>query len=139
MSDSQNATAGLQIEVDGKLHRLDLSRSATGEGWLGRLDGNPVEVDARLTQPGVLSLIVQGNSYRCVLDEGPVETAIHTGGQRLLITIDDPRSLTAQRRKQGASGGSRSSKLPCREGSFGCWFKLAMRSPHTRALSSSKP
>jgi len=112
MSVLQRSTAGIQIEVDGRLRRLDLSQSPAGDGWSGTLDGDPIEIDARLVQPGILSLIVQGQSFRCVLDEGPMETAIQTGGQRLLITIDDPRSSSARRRKAGSSGGQQLIKAP---------------------------
>jgi biotin carboxyl carrier protein len=106
------ATAGIQIEIDGRVRRLDLSRGAIDDGWLGTLDGDPIEIDARLIQPGILSLIVQGRSFRCVLDEGPIESAIQTGGQRFLFSVDDPRSLTAQRRKAGASSGQQVIKAP---------------------------
>jgi biotin carboxyl carrier protein len=106
------AGAGIQIEIDGKLRRLDLSRSAAGDGWSATLDGDPVEIDARLIQPGILSLIVQGHSFRCVLDEGPIESAIQTGGRRFLFSVDDPRSLMAQRRKSGASSGQQVIKAP---------------------------
>jgi biotin carboxyl carrier protein len=112
MSASERATPGIQIEVDGKLRRLDLSRCDTGDGWLGTLDGDPIEIDARLVRPGILSLIVQGHSFRCVLDEGPLETAIQTGGQRFLVSIEDPRSLTTKRRKAGASSGQHVIKAP---------------------------
>jgi biotin carboxyl carrier protein len=112
MSGIDRSTPGLQIEIDGTLRRVDLSRSASDDAWSGTLDGNPIEIDARLTQPGILSLIVQGHSFRCVLDEGPIETAIQTGGQRFLFSVDDPRSLTARRRKPGASAGQQVIKAP---------------------------
>ncbi len=112
MSGREKSTPGIQIELDGKLRRLDLSPGATDGAWLATLDGDPIEIDARLIQPGVLSLIVQGDSFRCVLDEGPLETAIQTGGQRILVLIEDPRSLTTQRRKAGASSGQQVIKAP---------------------------
>jgi biotin carboxyl carrier protein len=106
------ASSGIQIEIDGKLRRLDLSQNAANGVWVGTLDGEHIEIDARLLQPGILSLIVQGHAYRCVLDEGPVETAIQIGGQRYLLSIEDPRSLTARNRKAGASGGLQVVKAP---------------------------
>jgi biotin carboxyl carrier protein len=112
MSPTEAAAPGIEIEIDGRLRRLDLTRNTTGDRWLGTLDGERIEIDARLIQPGVLSLIVQGHSFRCVLDEGPIETAIHTGGQRFVVSIEDPRSLTAKRRKGGASSGRQVIKAP---------------------------
>jgi biotin carboxyl carrier protein len=100
------------LEIDGKPCRLELSRNTNDGGWTATLDGERFPVDAQLTQPGILSLIYQGHAYRCVLDEGPVETAIQIGGQRYLLTIDDPRSLTARRRKAGAGGGMQVIKAP---------------------------
>jgi biotin carboxyl carrier protein len=112
MSATDKPAAGIQIEIDGRLRHLNLSRNTMDDAWSGTLDGDAVEIDARLTQPGVLSLIVQGHSFRCVLDEGPVETAIQTDGQRFLFSVDDQRSLTARRRKSGASAGQQVIKAP---------------------------
>jgi biotin carboxyl carrier protein len=109
---STAASAGIQVEIDGQPRRLDLSRNAADGGWNGTLDGESIEIDARLVQPGILSLIVQGHAYRCVLDEGAVETAIQIGGQRYLVSVEDPRSLTARRRKGGASDGVQVIKSP---------------------------
>jgi biotin carboxyl carrier protein len=111
MSDAQTATGGIQIEMEGKLRRIELTRGG-GDRWSGTLDGDPIEIDARLAQPGVLSLIVQGRSYRCVLDAGPIESAIHVVGQRFLVSMEDPRSLTARTRKGGAAGGQQVIKAP---------------------------
>ncbi len=109
---SSGAPAAIQMEIDGKSCRLELSRNGNEGTWIAILDGERMPVDARLTQPGVLSLVVHGHAFRCVLDEGPVETAIQIGGQRYLLTIDDPRSLTARRRKAGAAGGIQVIKAP---------------------------
>jgi biotin carboxyl carrier protein len=112
MSPVGKSAPGVQIEIDGKLRRLDLARRGADGAWLGTLDGDPIEIDARLIQPGILSLVVQGHSFRCVLDEGPIESAIQTEGERFLFSIEDPRCLTAQRRKAGASGGQQIVKAP---------------------------
>ena len=104
--------SGIQIEIDGKLRRLNLIRNATDGGWAATLDGDVIDVDARLVQPGILSLIIQGHSFRCVLDQGPLETAIQIAGQRYLLSIEDPRSLTARRRRAGGSGGLQVIKAP---------------------------
>lgn len=102
----------IQTEIDGRVCRLELSRNGDTDTWVAALDGEPIEIDARLVQPGVFSLIVQGHAYRCVLDEGPIETAIQISGQRYLLSIDDPRSLTARRRRASASGGLQVIKAP---------------------------
>ncbi len=53
----------------------------------------PVEADAHLVRPGVLSLLIAGQSYRVVLDPDTTEPALHLGPQRIPYRIDDPRSL----------------------------------------------
>jgi biotin carboxyl carrier protein len=103
---------GSQIEIDGKLRRLDLLRGPRDGAWTATLDGEFMEVNARLVQPGILSLIIEGHSFRCVLDQGPVETAIQIAGQRYLLSVEDARSLTARRRNAGGPGGVQVIKAP---------------------------
>jgi biotin carboxyl carrier protein len=103
--------AAFQLEINGRSRRLELSAAENGHLRV-TLDGLPVEIDARMVQPGILSLIVQGSSYRCVLDEGPVETAVQLSGNRYLLSIDDPRSLTASRRRASGAGGLQIIKAP---------------------------
>jgi acetyl/propionyl-CoA carboxylase alpha subunit len=107
-----SSSAGISIEIDGKLRRLDLTRNPGDNSWTAILDGEPIGVDVCRVQPGILSLIVSGRTFRCVLDEGPLETAIQIGGQRYLFSIEDPRSLTSRRRKAGASAGQQVIKAP---------------------------
>jgi biotin carboxyl carrier protein len=102
----------LQLEIDGEKHHLELARDRTDSRWTALVDGKQLEVDARLVRPGVLSLIVHGHSFQCVLDEGSVETAIVLGNRRYIVTINDPRSLMARRRKARAAGGTQMIKAP---------------------------
>lgn len=107
-----SGAAGIQIEIDGKLRRLDLTLNADDDSWVAALDGLAVKVDAELVQPGILSLIIAGHAFRCVLDEGPTETAIQVSGERHIFSVEDPRSLTARRRKSGTAGGQQVIKAP---------------------------
>jgi biotin carboxyl carrier protein len=111
--DSEQPNAdGLLIQIDGQGFPLEITPSATDGAWRVKVGGKVLNVDARLVQPGVLSILVDGRAYRCVLDEGPVETAIQIDGQRYVFTIDDPRSLAARRSKTAASGGLQIIKAP---------------------------
>lgn len=122
MSKEETRTAGassaLLLEIAGKTVSLELAHNSEGNTWLAVIDGQRIEVSAELVQPGILSLIVGeqgrpgGHAFRCVLDEGPLETAIQIGGQRHLFSIDDPRSWSARRGKTGAAGGQQVIKAP---------------------------
>ena len=110
---------GIQIEVDGKIRRLELTRNSADDGsWAGTLDGQAFGVDVRLVQPGILSVIIGepgrqgGHAFRCVLDEGPLETAIQIGGRRYIFSVEDLRSWSTRRRKTGAATGQQVIKAP---------------------------
>jgi biotin carboxyl carrier protein len=100
------------LEVDGKPRRLGLFADSGENIWHVRLDGMSFEVNARLLEPGILSLIIDGNVYRCVLDESPVETGIEVDRARFVVALDDPRSLAARRQRGGATAGQQVIKAP---------------------------
>ncbi len=102
----------LQLDIGGKARRLEISASGDAGSFRATLDGVPIEIDARMVQPGILSLLIEGHSFRCILDEGPVETAVQLSGNRYLLAIDDPRSLVASRRQASAAGGIQVIKAP---------------------------
>ncbi|HMG03757.1 MAG TPA: biotin/lipoyl-containing protein [Edaphobacter sp.] len=95
------------LEREGKRWRVDLPVNA-GEG--GRLscmvDGKAIDVDVHGVQEGVLSLIVEGRQYRCVLDGDAVVIA----GRRYEFALDDPRSLRGRRGAGDGAAGPRTVK-----------------------------
>jgi len=95
------------LEHEGKKWRVDLPVNA-GEG--GRLscmvDGKSIDVDVHAVQEGVLSLIVEGRQYRCVLDGDAVVIA----GRRYEFALDDPRSLRGRRGAEDGTAGPRTVK-----------------------------
>lgn len=102
----------LNVEVRGKLRRVELAPAKTGDPWRVLMDGVQIEVNARLLQPGILSLIIDGTVYRCLLDEGPIETAVEIAGTRWAVAQNDPRSLAARRRGGNLAGGDQTIKAP---------------------------
>ncbi|MHB1022549.1 MAG: acyl-CoA carboxylase biotin carboxyl carrier protein subunit [Acidobacteriaceae bacterium] len=54
-------------------------------------------------QLGVVSLLIEGRAYRCILDETAEGPSVLLHGQRFPYTVEDPRSLRS-RRSHGASG-----------------------------------
>jgi biotin carboxyl carrier protein len=93
----------LHLEIGGRTCQVEVEPDAPGQ-WRIRVDGQPVEADAHLVRPGVLSLLIAGRSYRIVLDPDTAEPALHVGHQRIPYRLDDPRSLRSRRRQAGADG-----------------------------------
>ena len=73
-----------------------------------RVDGVPLVADVRVLEPGVMSLVIEGQQYRCVLDGD----AVVIDGQRYSFEVDDPRSLAGRRRRSDGTAGPRAVKSP---------------------------
>lgn len=76
------------------------------------IDGEPAVVDVHLLQPGVLSLLIAGKAYRCILDEGPAGRAILLEGKRLQYSVEDIRSLRSRRGGAADANGPVPIKAP---------------------------
>jgi biotin carboxyl carrier protein len=72
------------------------------------VDGRAMQVDAQMLQPGVLSLVVEGRQYRCILDGD----AVLIGGRRVEFEVSDPRSLQGRRGVGVGAAGPRAVKAP---------------------------
>ena len=92
------------LEIEGRVCKVDAEAGDSAGQWRIRVDGKPVEADVHLLRPGVLSLLIGGQSYRVVLDANSVESALHVGPQRISYRIDDPRSSRARRRLARTNG-----------------------------------
>jgi biotin carboxyl carrier protein len=99
------------IELRGHKHTLAVEHGpGTRERFL--LDGKPCAADARFLSPRVLSLLIDGRSYRVVFDPRPGAEAVVVGEHRMTFTISDPRSLRAQKRTSGNESGALSITAP---------------------------
>jgi biotin carboxyl carrier protein len=96
------------LNLDGKKRRVDLPAAVTGGAIDCTIDGRRVAADAKLLQPGVLSLVIDGRQFRCVLDGDGVVIA----GQRFSFEVDDPRSLQGRRGAGAGTEGPRALKAP---------------------------
>jgi biotin carboxyl carrier protein len=94
----------LEVEVDGVLRRLVVERR--GEECVIRMDGRSIPVDICEPASGVLSLLMDGRSYRCVRTVFADEETIAVGEREHRVAVIDPRSLRAQRRRPGAGNGT---------------------------------
>ena len=96
------------LEIEGKKRRVELASAVATGMAVCVVDGNAITVDARMLQPGVMSLRVEGRQYRCVLDGD----AVLIGGRRFTFEISDPRSLQGRRSAVSGAAGPRSVKAP---------------------------
>jgi biotin carboxyl carrier protein len=94
----------IYLEMGGQQRKVRLERDAE-ERYRVWLDGEPVEADAQLLRPGVLSLILDGRAHRVVLEEAVEETAVHVGRERFAYRVNDPRSLRSRRRGSESGDG----------------------------------
>jgi biotin carboxyl carrier protein len=92
------------LEIDGQTHQLEIDPGDSPGQWRVLFDGDEIQADAHLVRPGVLSLLIAGQSHRIVLDPQPGEPALHLGAQRIPYRIEDPRSLRARRRPARTDG-----------------------------------
>ena len=96
------------LEIGGKKRRVEVPADAADGALECVVDGKTIAVDVRVLQAGVMSLVVEGRQYRCVLDGD----GILVGEQRFEFEVEDPRSLRG-RRGVGAGGvGPKAVKAP---------------------------
>lgn len=101
----------LQLEINGRLRRIEL-KPVAADGYEATLDGKSLSVGAHLPRPDVLSLIVDGRAYRCMLEDAGGELAVHINGERFVFQVNDPRSLKSRRSHAAGADGPRAIKAP---------------------------
>ena len=92
------------LEIDGQNRQVEIEPADLPGQWRIQVDGHEVQADAHLLRPGVLSLLIAGQSHRVVLDMEHYEPALHLGAKRIPYRVDDPRSLHSRRRQARADG-----------------------------------
>jgi biotin carboxyl carrier protein len=95
------------VTIEDKSYRLDL-RQESGR-WRCQLDGRTIEMDAVLTRPDVLSILIAGKAYEIKRERDPVGTHLWVGSARYGVELSDPRSLRS--RRTGAAGETGPKKL----------------------------
>jgi acetyl/propionyl-CoA carboxylase alpha subunit len=95
------------LEVGGKKQRVELPSVSSGVMECS-VDGRAVSADVCMLEPGVMSLLVAGRQYRCILDGDGVVI----GGRRYGFEVDDPRSLQGRRGAGAGTEGPRPVKAP---------------------------
>jgi acetyl/propionyl-CoA carboxylase alpha subunit len=96
------------LDIEGKKHKVELPAGAASGAVEAVVDGRRTLVNVQVLEAGVMSLVVGGRQYRCVLDGDGVVI----GGQRYGFEVDDPRSLQGRRGGGGGVDGPRPVKAP---------------------------
>ena len=98
------------LEIGGRQRRVELPAEALSAGGVVEcvVDGVALAVDFCVLQPGVMSLVVAGRQFRCVLDGDAVVIA----GRRYEFGVADPRSLKGRKGAGAGADGPRSVKAP---------------------------
>jgi biotin carboxyl carrier protein len=102
----------LYIELDGSTETVEIlpvADPAQPDACLIRVRGREFPANARLLQPGVLSLLFDHRSYLCIVDQepggDPDVSALRINSSRHLYRLDDPRSLRGRRARSSGSAG----------------------------------
>jgi biotin carboxyl carrier protein len=106
------AVMTFQISIGGRVRQLEIALDGIPGRYHVTLDGTPIEIQVETPQPGVLSLMIEDEAFRCILDEGGTESAIQVAGQRFPYELDDPRSLKSRRSRHGDAEGPKPLKAP---------------------------
>jgi acetyl/propionyl-CoA carboxylase alpha subunit len=101
------AAVTVWLDVEGKKVRVNLPGSREGM-VAAEVDGRALMADVRVLQPGVMSLMVEGRQYRCVLDGNGVVI----DGRWFGFEVEDPRSLQGRRGAGAGTDGPRAVKAP---------------------------
>src|SRR5271156_5875120 len=101
------ASVTVWLEVEGEKRRVELPAEIGGRVECA-VDGRPMVADVRVLQAGVLSLLIDGRQYRCVLDGD----GVGIGGRRFEFEVADPRSWRGRGGGGAGTDGPRPVKAP---------------------------
>lgn len=100
------------IELNGGKRRVSIQPTGDGLGWQIALDGQECHADLRMLQPNVLSLLIEGKSYRILLDARPEDPAMVLEGERIKYQVRDPRSLRSRSNSAAHVAGAKPVTAP---------------------------
>ena len=106
----------VQLLVDGTLRSVMLEPGEREGVFRGEVDGQPVEMEATVVAPGVVSLLMRsgpmaGRSFRCVFtrdaeaDGGANGKSVQVGQSVFGYQLHDPRSLNTRKKRSGEGEG----------------------------------
>lgn len=92
-----------EILIEGRPHKLELTRE--GEHWRCTVDGEPIDANAIVTRPDVLSIVIGGHAYEVKRERTPNDTHLWVKNSRFAVEVRDPRSLRSRRAKAASTEG----------------------------------
>jgi biotin carboxyl carrier protein len=99
-----------EVTIGENAHRVALVRKEGG--WECNLDGRSLPLDVTETQEGVLSILLNGQSYEVKQEIAGGETYIVVGHKRFPATVRDPRSLRSRLTSDSALQGVKKISAP---------------------------
>lgn len=99
-----------EVAIAEKVYRVELVR--TEQEWKCKLDGREFPVDVASAQDGVLSLLLDGQSYEVKQENLGTEAQIVVGQERFSATVRDPRSFRSRRRAGASEHGVKKVTAP---------------------------
>ena len=91
------------VTINGNNYRLELERAE--KSWRCRLNGREVKMDAVLTRPDVLSVLIEGRAYEIKRERTPTDLHYWVGPVRYAAEVRDPRSLRSRKGTGGDDAG----------------------------------
>jgi len=92
------------LSIDGRDGVLEIEQPAGGGSFPFLLDSRRLEADARETEPGVYSILIDGRSYEVRVEPGADGLQAAVNGRRYVIEVRDPRRLARARAPLEAGG-----------------------------------
>jgi biotin carboxyl carrier protein len=99
-----------EIVVGEKQHRLELNKGENG--FLCKLDGEEIQVDAVMPRRDVLSIVIEGQAYEVKREQGREDLHLWVKSARYPVQLRDPRSLRSRRAGAGEAAGPRKMTAP---------------------------
>lgn len=106
-----------ELRIGNALRKVELLRDAQAgaahsDAFICLLDGQRVAFQATIIRPGVLSLLLDGRCYTCVLDQASDGLEVLVQGSRFPFTVQDPRSLRSRGGRGAGTEGPKAVKAP---------------------------
>ncbi|MGH9545904.1 MAG: biotin/lipoyl-containing protein [Terriglobales bacterium] len=95
------------VTIDGAVSRVDLNLDRAAARWRCLVGGREVEMDVVLSQPDVLSILIEGKVYQIRRERLASGLRIWIGDQSYAAEVSDPRSLRGRQVRGDAGKGPR--------------------------------
>jgi len=100
------------VTINGVVYGIDLDQDDASGGWHCWVDGSEVKVDAVVTQPEVLSVLIEGKAYEIRRERIENGWRIWVGNQLYAAEVRDPRSWRGRKSRADLDKGARQLVAP---------------------------